>query len=92
MSAKSKVSGSVVAGFLSPSTSIRDGDLLAVGRSLRPADGVDHHRHSRAAQGRRAEARPLRCPKCAWQHTGDKSGTRTLIPTTPESIPDFNFE
>ena len=39
MSAKAKVSGSVVAGFLSPSTSIRDGDLLVVDRFLRPADG-----------------------------------------------------
>ena len=31
-------------------------------------------------------------PKCEWQYTGDKSGTRVLVPTAPESIPDFDFE
>ena len=36
-----------------------EGDSM-VGSGIRPADGADHHRHPRAAQGRRAEARTLR--------------------------------
>ena len=34
----------------------------------------------------------IEIPKCAWQYTGDKTNSRTLVPTTDESIPDFEFE
>ena len=69
-----------------------EGDSM-VGAGIRPANGTDHHRHPRAAQGRRAEARTLRREsqvRVAVHRR--KSGIRTLIPTTPESIPDFDFE